>query len=115
LLVHPWNHHDLGLPDFAEPDFVDDAQSVDDWPESGSPLDESVSGSLVDAKLTDLEARLRELRLVVCLGQPFGALLLAQQRGGEYKRVTSDHLIVARVKDMASINDTMDIRTLEIL
>lgn len=40
---------------------------------------------------------------------------LAQQRGGEYKRVASDYLIVARVKDMASIDDTMDIRTLEIL
>ncbi|KAG2745551.1 hypothetical protein P692DRAFT_201076993 [Suillus brevipes Sb2] len=112
LLVRPWNRHDLGLPDFAEPGLADDAQSVDDWPEPGSPLDESVSGSLVDSKLADLEA---ELRLVVRLGQPFGALLLAQQRGGEYKRVASDHLIVARVKDVASIDDTMDIRTLEIL
>jgi hypothetical protein len=115
LLVRPCNRHDLGLPDFAELDFVDDAQSVDDWPESGSPLDESVSGSLVDSKLTDSEAHSRELRLVARLGQPFGALLLAQQRGGEYKRVASDYLIVAMVKDMASIDDTMDIRTLEIL
>ncbi|KAG1789016.1 uncharacterized protein HD556DRAFT_1275673, partial [Suillus plorans] len=24
LLVRPWNRHDLGLPDFAEPDFADD-------------------------------------------------------------------------------------------
>jgi hypothetical protein len=115
LLIRPWNRHDLGLPDFAEPDSADDAQSVDDWPEPGSPLDESVGSSLVDSRLADSEAHSRELRLVVRLGQPFGALLLAQQRGGEYKRIASDHLIVARVRDMASINDTMDIRTLEIL
>ncbi|KAG2346472.1 hypothetical protein BDR05DRAFT_785480 [Suillus weaverae] len=114
LLVRPWNRHDLGLPDFAEPDFADDAQSLDDWPEPGSPLYESVSGSLVDSTLVDSEAHLRELGLVVRLVQPFGALLLAQQRGGEYKRVASDHLIMARVKDIASV-DNMDIRTLEIL
>ncbi|KAG2117024.1 uncharacterized protein F5147DRAFT_298941 [Suillus discolor] len=115
LLVRPWNRHDLGLPDFAEPDFADDAQDVDDWTEPVSRTDRSVRGSLVDSKLADSEARLRELRLVVRLGQPFGALLLAQQRGGEYKRVASDHLIIAKVKDMASIDDTMDIRALEIL
>ncbi|KAG1796589.1 hypothetical protein EV424DRAFT_1594776 [Suillus variegatus] len=115
LLVRPWNRHDLGLPDFAEPDFADDAQDVDDWTEPVSRTDGSVRSSLVDSKLADSEARLRELRLVVRLGQPFGALLLAQQRGGEYKRVASDHLIIAKVKDMASIDDTMDIRTLEIL
>ncbi|KAG2346485.1 hypothetical protein BDR05DRAFT_786028 [Suillus weaverae] len=114
LLVRPWNRHDLGLPDFAEPDFADDAQSLDDWPEPGSPLDKSASSSLVDSTLVDSEAHSRELRLVVRLGQPFGALLLAQQRGGEYKRVASDHLIMARVKDIASV-DNMDIRTLEIL
>ncbi|KAG1893657.1 uncharacterized protein F5891DRAFT_1116614 [Suillus fuscotomentosus] len=115
LLVRPWNRHDLELPDFAEPDFADDAQSVDDWPEPVSLTDGSIRGSLVDSNLADSEARLRELRLVVRLGQPFGALLLAQQRGGEYKRVASDHLIIAKVKDMASIDDTMDIGTLEIL
>jgi len=70
----------------------------------------------VDSKLADSEAHLRELRLIVRLGQPFGALLLAQQRGGEYKRVASDHLIMARVRDMTCVDDMMmDIRTLEIL
>ncbi|KAG1813687.1 uncharacterized protein BJ212DRAFT_1366578 [Suillus subaureus] len=51
---------------------------------------------------------------MVRLGQAFGALLLAQQRGGEYKRIASDHNIMARVKDMAAVHG-MDIRTLEIL
>jgi len=53
--------------------------------------------------------------MIVGLGQPFGALLLAQIRGREYKRIASDYEIVARVKDMASVRDMMDVRTLEIL
>ncbi|KAG2041412.1 hypothetical protein BDR03DRAFT_946434 [Suillus americanus] len=34
------------------------------------------------------------------------------QRGGEYKIVTSDHNIMARANDTASVHDMMDIRTL---
>ncbi|KIK49082.1 hypothetical protein CY34DRAFT_39259, partial [Suillus luteus UH-Slu-Lm8-n1] len=62
----------------------------------------------------DSEAHSRSLRLMVHLGQPFGALLLAQQRVGEYKRIASDHNIIAQVRDIAAI-DNMDIRTLDIL
>ncbi|KAG1878734.1 hypothetical protein C8R48DRAFT_688099, partial [Suillus tomentosus] len=51
---------------------------------------------------------------IVHLGQAFSALLLAQQRVGEYKRVVSDHNIIAQVKDTASIG-IMNIRTLDIL
>jgi hypothetical protein len=110
LLVRPWNRHDLGLPDFA-----DDAHSVNESePESLS--DNSPSESPSENELVDLGSRSRELRLIVSLGQPpFGALLLAQQRGGEYKRIASDHNIMARVKRMASVHDIMDVRTLEIL
>ncbi|KAG2098741.1 uncharacterized protein F5147DRAFT_713614, partial [Suillus discolor] len=53
-------------------------------------------------------------RLMVHLGQAFSALLVAQQRVGEYKRVASDHNIIAQVKDPASI-DIMNIKTLDIL
>ncbi|KAG1876627.1 hypothetical protein DFJ58DRAFT_755361, partial [Suillus subalutaceus] len=52
---------------------------------------------------------------IVRLGQPFGAFLLARQRNGEFKRIASDHDIIAQVKDMTSITYMMDIRTLEIL
>jgi hypothetical protein len=41
--------------------------------------------------------------------------LLAQQRSGEYKRIASDHDIIAQVKDVASVHSTADIKTLEIL
>ncbi|KAG2089251.1 uncharacterized protein F5147DRAFT_764608 [Suillus discolor] len=96
LLVRPWNRHDLGLINFAN-----ETQSTEDWPEPGS------SGYN--------EQTTRELRLIVRLGQPFGGLLLAQQWGGEYKRIASDNNIIAQVKDMASVDDMMDVRMLEIL
>ena len=49
------------------------------------------------------------------LGQPFRAFLLAQQWGGEYKRIAADHDIIAQVNDMTSVRAVTDIRTLEIL
>ncbi|KAG1723172.1 uncharacterized protein EDB91DRAFT_1173282 [Suillus paluster] len=58
---------------------------------------------------------MEELRLLVRLGQPFGALLLAQQHVGEYKRIASDHNIIAQVKDVTSVGDMTDVRMLEIL
>jgi len=67
------------------------------------------------AILADSRSYMRELELVARLGQPFNALLLAQQQVGEYKRIASDNKIIAQVKDIASVVDMMDIRTLEIL
>jgi hypothetical protein len=55
------------------------------------------------------------MRLIVRLGQPFSAFLLVQQRGREYKRIASDHGIIAQVKDVDSVDGMMDVRTLEIL
>ncbi|KAG1814090.1 hypothetical protein EV424DRAFT_42587 [Suillus variegatus] len=94
LLIRPWNRYDLDLVDFT-----DESQSVDDWPDDPG----------------DDEVVTRELRLLVRLARPFSGLLLAQQRGGEYKRIASDNNIIAQVKDMTSVHDMMDVRTLEIL
>jgi hypothetical protein len=95
LLVRPWNRYDLGLPDFS-----DNAQSVvEGWHEPGS------SG----------ESMQFDLRLVARLVQPFGGILLAQQRGGEYRRIASDFKVIARLADAASVRSMMDVRTLEIL
>ncbi|KAG2346810.1 hypothetical protein BDR05DRAFT_981412 [Suillus weaverae] len=111
LLVRPWSRYDLELSDL-----VDEAQSADDdWSEPQSPSDTSLSGSHGEDEPVDLEFHSRALRLIVHLGQRFGALLLAQQRGGEYKRIASDHNIIAQVRDVASIHDMMDVRILEIL
>ncbi|KAG2110559.1 uncharacterized protein F5147DRAFT_689007 [Suillus discolor] len=53
---------------------------------------------------------------MVHLGQAFSALLLAQQRVGEYKRIASDYNIIAQVKDTVSIDTMiMNIKTLDIL
>ena len=58
----------------------------------------------------------RVLQLIFRLRQPFCALLLAQQRGGEYKRIAPDHYIIAQVNGVASVRDMMDsVRILEIL
>jgi len=109
LLVRPWNRYDPGLLDF------EDDKSIKTMSMPWSMSDRSLSGSPDEyEKSVDLELPSRALRLMVRLGQAFGALLLAQQRGGEYKRIASDHNIMARVKDMTAIHG-MDIRTLEIL
>jgi len=110
FLVRPWDRSLLELPDFA-----DDTQSVDDSTLPGSPSRDSLIESPAEYGPYDSESHSRGLRLIVHLGQPFAAFLLAQQWGGEYKRIASDHDIIAQVKNMASVRDMMDIRTLEIL
>ncbi|KAG1821954.1 WD40-repeat-containing domain protein [Suillus subaureus] len=105
LLVRPWNRYDLGLVNFA-----DETQSVEDWPELQSLSDHTLGGYPGYRKPAT-----RELRLIVRLAQPFSALLLAQQWGGEYKRIASDNNIIAQVRDMVSVDDMTDIRMLEIL
>ncbi|KAG1727086.1 uncharacterized protein EDB91DRAFT_898181 [Suillus paluster] len=110
LFVRPWNRYDIELPDSA-----DKTQSMENWQEPESPSDDQSIWSPGDNEPADSESHSRELRLIVRLGQPFSALLLAQQRGGEYKRIASDSNIIAQVKDMASVRDMMDVRTLEIL
>ncbi|KAG0692505.1 hypothetical protein DFH29DRAFT_499695, partial [Suillus ampliporus] len=142
LLIRPWHHHDLGLPDFS-----DEMQSMY---ESRPALDASLGsspqargnepanskshtraskligrfGRPFGARLPaqqrggtykNSESHLRASKLIVRLGQPFGALLLAQQHGGEYKRIASDNNIIAQVRDMAAVSNMMDVRTLEIL
>ncbi|KAG2362790.1 hypothetical protein BDR07DRAFT_1609239 [Suillus spraguei] len=105
LLVRPWNRYDLRLINSAG-----EMQSVEDWPEPGSLSNDTFGGYP-----RHTEPATRELRLIVHLEQPFRALLLAQQLGGEYKRIASDKNITTQVRDMASVNNMMDIRTLEIL
>jgi hypothetical protein len=110
LLVRPWNRYDPGLLDFEDDKSIKTMSSMSlPW----SMSDRSISGSHEES--VDSELPSRAFRLMVRLGQAFGALLLAQQRGGEYKRIASDHNIMARVKDMSTVHDMMDIRTLEIL
>ena len=109
FLVRPWDRSLLELPDFA-----DDTQSVDSTL-PGSPSRDSLIEFPAEYGPYDSESHSRGLRLIVYLGQPFAAFLLAQQWGGEYKRIASDHDIIAHVKNMASVRDMMDIRTLEIL
>ncbi|KAG2359515.1 hypothetical protein BDR07DRAFT_1378631 [Suillus spraguei] len=103
LLVRPWDRRLFELPDHA-----DDTESVDDddFALQKSPGEQGQ----VDSQLSE-----RAMRLIVRLGQPFSAFLLVHQRSGEYKRITSDHNIIAQVNDVNSVHGMMDVRTLEIL
>ncbi|KAG1897532.1 uncharacterized protein F5891DRAFT_1047571, partial [Suillus fuscotomentosus] len=119
FLVRPWDRRLLGLPDFSEqPTFADEGESVGDWSESESgsdDTDERSSNSPGEEEVSvDSDLHSRSLRLMVHLGQAFNALLVAEQRVGEYKRVASDQYIIAQVKHPASI-DIMNIETLDIL
>ncbi|KAG1817349.1 hypothetical protein EV424DRAFT_1556809 [Suillus variegatus] len=113
LLVRPWDRHLLGVPDFAEQShFADDIESIGDWTEPGSPIDDS--DKLLGGSSVKEEPGSRALRLMARLGQPYDAFLLAQQRIGEYKRIASDYKIIAQVKDIASV-DNMDVAMLSLL
>jgi hypothetical protein len=107
FIVRPWDRRLL-----EQLDFVDDARSAGALSETGSQSggsDEFSGGPPIEE-----EHHSRALRMMVHLGQPFGALLLAQQLVGEYKRIASDCNIIARAKDIASF-DNMDVCSMEIL
>ncbi|KAG1764706.1 hypothetical protein EDD22DRAFT_882277 [Suillus occidentalis] len=92
-------------------DFGHDTESEEDyWTPPSSPSHDWSDDYSVKQDAFDIESR--AFRLLVRLGQPFSAFLLAQQRSGEYKRIASDHDIIGRVND---IRNPMDIRTIEIL
>jgi len=110
LLVRPWDRNLLGLSDTADSDHDHDVMTDDSGTPSIFPSEESENDSV------DLESDAQALRLLVRLGQPFRAFLLAQRPGGrEFSRVASDHDIVAEVEDVTSVRKLMDVRTLEIM
>jgi hypothetical protein len=121
VLVRPWDRSLFELPSFAGPpeivelsDFGNDTEDEEDYCTApSSPSDAWSGGYTVKQESVDLESR--ALRLLVRLGQPFGAFLLAQQHGEEYKRIASDRDIIGQVNDVSSVRDLMDIRTMEIL
>jgi hypothetical protein len=88
------------------------SESEEDLSPPDSPAHDLPVGSLGE---NGSGSYLKALRLIVRLGQPFGGLLLAQQPGGEYKRIASDQNIVAQVKDVTAVRDMKDVRTVEIL
>jgi len=119
LLVRPWDRNLSGLSDAADDDDEDDDNDDDD--DDDVMMDDSRTASIFPSKESgnesvDSESDSQALRLLVRLGQPFRAFLLAQRPGGrEFSRVASDHDIVAEVEDVTSVRKLMDVRTLEIM
>ncbi|KAG2367929.1 hypothetical protein BDR07DRAFT_1372437 [Suillus spraguei] len=101
VLVRPWDGSLIELPDFGDFPSGDDAESEGDyWTPPSSPSDDSPGRSFLKQEVIDLEF----------------VFMLERQHGGEYKRVASDHDIIAQVvKGMTSVPDLMDIKTIEIL
>ena len=74
---------------------------------------------LLDQEFLDgaavLDKTTQALRFVARLGQPFGALLLEPLSRVEYRRVAADSLIIARVREEASLTELMEgIRMIDI-
>lgn len=110
-LIRPWNRDDIPW-NRDDIEFIEELQGLDDWPQS--PSDDLPLWPARDHEMVNSESY-RALRLIARLGQSFSALLLAQQRIGEYKRVASDYTIIAQVKNMVDVDSMMNIRTFEIL
>jgi len=114
LLVRPWDRNLLELCDSPEQSsLVDDVQSTATF--FSRILPSFLFGNHVPAASVSGPSS-QALRLVVGLGRPFRAFLLAAaQQGREYKRIAADHEIVAHVNDVTSVRALMDVRTLEIV
>ncbi|KAG2361368.1 heterokaryon incompatibility protein-domain-containing protein [Suillus spraguei] len=107
LLVRPWDPHLLELPDLAD-------NAMDNWSVRESMFQDVLSIFSGETGPIDSQSHSRALRLIVRLGQPFDAFLLARQHSGEYKRIASDCNIVAQVREVAGSVHKMHVRTLEI-
>ncbi|KAH7904981.1 heterokaryon incompatibility protein-domain-containing protein [Hygrophoropsis aurantiaca] len=105
LLVRPWNRDLLDAIDIAS-----DVRNAVSAPLSSNVI----PPGLASQPLPEFDAsEVREaLILIARLKQRFAALLLVRQRSGEYRRVASDHDIIAQVRD---VNKLMNIRSIEIL
>ena len=72
------------------------------------------SSSSVASQLTGLDDYTRALRLIVRLEQPFSALLLEQTSDGKFRRVATEHEIIARPRQITCSKDVQT-AVLEIL
>ncbi|KAG2743639.1 hypothetical protein P692DRAFT_201794691, partial [Suillus brevipes Sb2] len=114
VLVRPWDRSLLELHnfvEFVEPSYFGDNTESENYGMSSSSRSHDWSGDY-PGKQEVVDQESRAFRLLVRLGQPFSAFLLAQERSGEYKRIASDHDIIGQVNN---VGDLMDIRTIEIL
>ncbi|KAJ8594800.1 hypothetical protein M405DRAFT_929909 [Rhizopogon salebrosus TDB-379] len=110
LLVYPWNHDLL-----KQLNPVDDTQNMGNCNiPSGSRASRFIGRVRQLIAPINSESHLRALQLIVRLGQPFRAFLLAQWRAGEYRRIATDHDIITQVRDTTFVRK-MNVRVVEIL
>ncbi|KAH0826782.1 hypothetical protein J3R83DRAFT_5197 [Lanmaoa asiatica] len=104
--VHPW------IRDLRDPFDGLTWQNTSDLHESeshpGIEAGSTPTLPLHPSPPTNMDSYTRALRLVVRLRQPFNALLLQQQPNGEFKRVATEHEIIAQ---LGLEHQVRDIRT----
>ncbi|KAI6004539.1 hypothetical protein F5J12DRAFT_913667 [Pisolithus orientalis] len=115
ILVHPWIDHIRGPNSVVS--WGDDPESdtnSDGDSDNGTESDGDAPSSPLHAVPPQVDGYTRALQVIARLGQPFNALLLAQQPKGGYRRVATEKEIV--VSGLGT-NITLSIRVgvLEIL
>ncbi|KAF8137592.1 hypothetical protein EV363DRAFT_1122023, partial [Boletus edulis] len=111
ILVHPWIRDLRDPPEEFTWASTADSDEYDSGPDAefqSAPSSPGMHASVVLGPAMDEYTR--ALRLVVRLQQPFYALLLEQQRHGEFRRVAAEHEIVVPGIERA-INFAGDVRT----
>ncbi|KAF8123611.1 hypothetical protein EV363DRAFT_1272508 [Boletus edulis] len=125
-LVHPWldtllqhgNMHSgafVGNDEEIFEENTDDEESDDD----SSSLSEPESPSFpAPVQIIPVDRETGARRLVACLRQPFGAVLLAStgRRASDYRRVAADSMITVRFQESVSLANILDnVRILDVL
>ena len=59
----------------------------------------------VSHDVAEVDTTISALRLLACLGQPFGGLLVEKVSRVDHKRVAADSLIMARVREDVALSD----------
>ncbi|KAI6044461.1 hypothetical protein EDC04DRAFT_2889916 [Pisolithus marmoratus] len=116
VFVHPWIHHIRGptsgitLGSDSESDTDSDSDSDSDGdPGSAPPL------PLHDVPARQVDDYTWALQMIARLTQPLNALLLVQQRNGEYKRVAAENEIVVSGLGTDITSKNIRAKVLEIL
>ena len=100
-------------PNMDDEEICDEEIDDDSWSHPDPP-------SLPDpVRMAPMDREMRARRLVACLRQPFGALLVtlaSTDRRAAYNRVAADSMITVQFQENASLADLLDnVRTIDLL
>ncbi|KAF8123313.1 hypothetical protein EV363DRAFT_1180171 [Boletus edulis] len=105
VFVHPWISHIRGSHPHGGVGVVVSDSEVDSEVEVGEDAgtDEEWVASPSGTSVPLLDDYTLALRMMVRLRQPFSALLLLRQPGGEYRRVAAEHESIVQVRSASHV------------